>query len=129
MEQINGHRVSLSHGVARGLMHGLISYGQSHEMIVFVRSSQNTWHLIKLDHDFGYRDFKRNGVSHPLHWEIRKHEMISRFGISATGVLKDRGSFLPCIWNRQNMKCEGTFGCEPTFIAQVRMERRGTGGS
>jgi hypothetical protein len=33
MEQIDGHRVSLSRGVARGLAHGLISYGQSHEMI------------------------------------------------------------------------------------------------
>jgi hypothetical protein len=33
MEQIDGHRVSLSRGVARGLVHGLISYGQSHEMI------------------------------------------------------------------------------------------------
>jgi hypothetical protein len=47
MEQINGHRVSLSHRVARGLAHGLISYGQSHEMIVVVRSSRDTWRLIK----------------------------------------------------------------------------------
>jgi hypothetical protein len=32
MEQINGHRVSLSHGIARGLEHGLISSGQSREV-------------------------------------------------------------------------------------------------
>jgi hypothetical protein len=33
MEQIDGHRVGLSHGIARGIAHGLISYHQSHEMI------------------------------------------------------------------------------------------------
>jgi hypothetical protein len=32
MEQIDGHQVSLSHRVARGLAHGLISYGQKREM-------------------------------------------------------------------------------------------------
>jgi len=54
MEQIDGHQVILSHGVARGLVHGLISYGKS-------------------------------------------HEMISCFIISATGTLKEKGSFLHCI--------------------------------
>ena len=34
MEQINDHRVSLSRGIARGLAHGLISYGQSREVII-----------------------------------------------------------------------------------------------
>jgi hypothetical protein len=99
MEQIDDHQVSLSHGVARGLVHGLISYGQSHEMIMVVRSSRDTWPLIRLGHDFSYQDFKRHRISHPLHWETPKCEMISRFGILATGVLKDRGSLLPCIWN------------------------------
>jgi hypothetical protein len=48
MEQIDGHRVSLSRRVARGLAHELISYGQN-------------------------------------------HEMMSHFGISATGTSKDKG--------------------------------------
>jgi hypothetical protein len=33
MEQIDGHRVRLSHRVARGLAHELIFYGQNHEMM------------------------------------------------------------------------------------------------
>jgi hypothetical protein len=32
MEQIDGYRVSLSHRVAQGLAHELISYGQNHKM-------------------------------------------------------------------------------------------------
>jgi hypothetical protein len=97
MEQIDGHRVSLSHGVAWDLAHGLISYGQSQEMIVVIQSSQDTWHLIGLGRDFSYRDFKRHRVSHPLHWETPKHEMISRFNILANGTSKDRGSLFHCI--------------------------------
>jgi hypothetical protein len=102
MEQIDGHRVSLSHGVARGLVHGLISYGQSHKMIIRdfgymapdqARSTfrlpelQKTGGLSstasrnpktqnvkceKLFRHSGYRDFEKQGVAPPLHRESPK---------------------------------------------------------
>jgi hypothetical protein len=43
MEKIDGHRVILSCRVEQGLVHRLISYGQSHEMIIrFVISATGT---------------------------------------------------------------------------------------
>jgi hypothetical protein len=104
MEQIDGHWVRLSRGVARGLVHRLISYGQNHEMIMVVRSSRDPSRLINLDCDFGYQDFKRHEVSHPFHWETLKHEMIICFSISTTGTSKDRGSLFHCIGKLQNAK-------------------------
>jgi hypothetical protein len=92
MEQINGHRVSLSHGIARGLVHGLISYGQSHEVISrFAISATGS-----------SRD---KGVSLPLHRESPKPKMRkapkSHFGISATESSRDKGAMLfHCIGNR-----------------------------
>jgi hypothetical protein len=74
MEQIDGHWVSLSRGVAQGLAHGIISYGHSHEMIVVIRSSRDTWHMIRPSYDFSYWDFERQGVAPPLHQELSKPE-------------------------------------------------------
>jgi hypothetical protein len=61
MEQINGHRVSLSHEIAQGLAHVLISYGQS-------------------------------------------REVISHFGILATGSSRDKGTSLPL--HQESLKLE-----------------------
>jgi hypothetical protein len=127
MEQIDGHWVSLSCGVAQGLAHGLISYGQSHEMkshfgISATGNSKDTgslFHCIGKPRNakcenpfrhFGYREFKRHGVSLPLHWETLKCKM--RKDVSAnstTGTSKDRGSLFHCIEKPRNAKCEKPF--------------------
>jgi hypothetical protein len=99
MEQINGHRVSLSHGIARGLAHGLISYGQSREVISrFAISATGT--------------SKDKGVSLPLHRESPKPEMrnekrpkaISAFRLP--GVQETREPLFHCIGNPRNPKPE-----------------------
>jgi hypothetical protein len=65
--------------------------------IISTIQPRNAWHMIKYGLYFGYWDFERQGVSPPLHLESPKREMISRFSISATGTLKDKGSLLHCI--------------------------------
>jgi hypothetical protein len=99
MEQIDDHRVILSRRVARGLTHGLISYGQNHKMIShFAISATGT--------------SKDMGVTPPLHRESPKPEtrnekaLGSHFGISATGNSRDKGPLLLCIRNRRNLKRE-----------------------
>jgi hypothetical protein len=84
MEQIDGHRVSLSRRVARGLAHELISYGQNHKMM-----SHFAFRLPGLQ--------RTKGCSLPLHFETPKREMRkaprSHFDISATGGLQRTKGF------------------------------------
>jgi hypothetical protein len=98
MEQIDGHRVGLSHGIARGIVHGLISYHQSREMIspfTFSATGKET-----------------KGCFLPLHFETPKPEARnvkapkSHFDIPATGSSRDKGSFFHCIGNPRNPKRE-----------------------
>jgi hypothetical protein len=135
MEQIDGHRVSLSRRIARGIAHGLISYHQSHEMISpFAISATGTskdkgslsstaFRIPETRNAkckshpgafryFGYRDVKRQRVIPPLHRESPKPETRNvkaaqePFRHFGYRDSRDKGVFLHCIGNPRNPKCE-----------------------
>jgi hypothetical protein len=89
MEQIDGHRISLNRRVARGLAHGLISCGQSHKMIICdfgymaPDQAQSTFQLLELQ--------KIGGLSSTALGNPKTQNVKSRFGIPATGTMKDKG--------------------------------------
>jgi hypothetical protein len=68
---------------------------------------------------FGYQDVKRQRVAPPLHRESPKPETRnvkaprSHFGISATGMSRDKGPLLHCIGNHRNPKREMKNAQEP----------------
>jgi hypothetical protein len=142
MEQIDGHRVSLSRRVARGLAHELISYGQNHKMMShFGISATGTskdkgsalFHCISKPRNakcekrpgaistFRLPGLQRTkGSLSPLHFETPKREMRkaprSHFDISATGTSKDKGvSLFHCISKPRNAKCEKRPGAISAF--------------
>jgi hypothetical protein len=116
MEQINSHRVSLSHRIARGLAHGLISYGQNHKVISRFTfrlpghqktqglssttsgnpKTRNVKSAQKSFRHSGYREFKRQGSHSSTASGIAEtRNMKIHFGIPATGISKDKGLSLP----------------------------------
>jgi hypothetical protein len=108
MEQINGHWVGLSHGIAQGIVHGLISYHQSCEMISH----------------FGYRDVKRQKVVPPLHRESPKLETrnaksvqdpFQHFGYRDLKEQRSSSSTASGIVETRNAKCESCPGAISAF--------------
>jgi hypothetical protein len=121
MEQIDGHRVGLSHRVSRGLAHELISYGQNHEKmshfgISTTKTSKDTVSFSSSTFqnpetrnlksaqepfwNFSYWDFKGHGVSiflyilKPRNAKYEKHPgAISAFWLPR--LQRTRGLTLP----------------------------------